>query len=83
MWPFGSRKKKPEEELDGFWKEDFSDCITSDYLPTYSVCRSGNNRQCRHVAMYAGMTLCGNPEHKSFIPADSQPFDPHRNQFRD
>lgn len=78
-WPF---KKKPEkqqpETKKSFWKEDFSDCVTADYLPQYSVCKCRNNRHCRFVAMYAGMVLCSNPRHKSFIPEGSERFDPHK-----
>ncbi len=76
MWWF-KKKKQVEEEYVSIWKEDFSDCITADYLPSYSVCQNENNASCRHVALYAGMQLCGNPEHKSFIPEGAEPFNPH------
>ncbi|VGO14364.1 hypothetical protein PDESU_02925 [Pontiella desulfatans] len=80
-WIFGKRKKEQAPEYTSIWKEDFSDCVTSDYLPQYSVCLCGNNRSCRHLAMYAGMELCSNPNHKSYIPEGSEPFDPHKRQF--
>ena len=82
-WIFKKRKKAGPELFTSIWKEDFSDCVTLDYLPDYSVCRCDNNKHCRHVAHYAGMTLCGNPRHKSFILAGSQPFDPGKHQFKD
>lgn len=81
MWLVKKKKKTGKEECVSIWKHDFSDCITSDYLPEYSVCLCQENRTCRFVAMYAGMTLCSNPEHKSFIPEGSIPFDPHKGQF--
>lgn len=82
MWGLFRRRKK-EEELDvaSVWKQDFSDCVTADYLPEYSVCQNEDNRSCRFVAIYAGMTLCSNPNHKSFIPEGAEPFDPHKGQF--
>ena len=82
MWPF-KKKEKQELECDSIWKSDFSGCVTADYLPGYSICQCGQNSNCRYVAFYAGMTLCSHPLHKSFIPEGSEPFDPHRNQFRD
>lgn len=63
------------------WKEDFSDCATLDYLPDYSICKCRENRNCRFVTTFAGMILCSNPKHKSFIPEGSEPFDPHKNLF--
>jgi len=82
MWGLFKRKKKGEErEIASVWKNDFSDCVTSDFLPEHSVCRNKDNRNCRYVATYAGMTLCSNPDHKSFIPEGSEPFDPHKGRF--
>ena len=79
MWWF--KKKKPvEEEYVSIWKEDFSDCVAADYLPSYSVCQRENNTYCRYVAHYAGMVLCGNPKHKSFIPEGAEQFDPRKFQ---
>ena len=75
------KKKSGNQDYVSVWKTDFSDCVASDYLPEYSVCLCKNNRSCRYVVMYAGMTLCSNPEHKGFIPEDSEPFDPHKGQF--
>jgi hypothetical protein len=82
-WLFNRKKKADEPVHVSVWKDDFSDCTTKDYLPAYSVCLNDNNTHCRFVAMYAGMTLCGNPEHKKFIPEGSEPFDPHKGQFKD
>jgi hypothetical protein len=81
MWWPGKKKREKAEEYVSVWKQNFSDCTTSDYLPTYSICLCSDNRNCRYVAMYAGMTLCSNPEHKSFIPEGSEPFNPHKGQF--
>ena len=79
-WLFNGKKERKKERK-SFWKDDFSDCSTLDYLPEYSVCTCNNNRQCRYVAMYAGVMLCGNPKHKSFIPEGSEPFDPYSGRF--
>ena len=82
QWPFCKKQKdKPEEQTKSIWKEDFSDCETLEYLPDYSVCKCTDRCYCRHVAMYAGMVLCSNPRHKSFILPGSEPFDPHKNLF--
>ena len=82
MWWLFKKKKKPvEEEYVSVWKSDFSDCVTADYLPDHSVCQSKENSNCRYVARYAGMTLCCNPQHKSFIPEGAEVFDPHKGQF--
>ncbi|MCF7816535.1 MAG: hypothetical protein K9M54_01535 [Kiritimatiellales bacterium] len=82
MWWLFKKKKKPDEDdYVSIWKHDFSDCVAADYLPDYSVCQCQNNNTCRHVARYAGMTLCGNPLHKSFIPEGAERFDPHKGQF--
>ncbi len=83
-WWFNKKMDKPKKQVDvmeNFWKDDFSDCEAIKYLPEYSVCKCRNNRQCRYVAMYAGMVLCSSPKHKSFIPEGSEPFDPHKNLF--
>lgn len=80
-WLFWKKKSVEQNEYVSVWKDNFTDCVTSDYLPEYSVCLSKDNRSCRFVAIYAGMTLCSNPEHKRFIPEDSEPFDPHKGQF--
>lgn len=80
-WLFKKKKSENPEEYTSIWKEDFSDCVVADFLPTYSVCQSMENRHCRYVAMYSGMTLCSHPDHKSFIPKDAVPFDPHKGQF--
>ncbi len=82
-WFFNRKKKVDEPEYASIWKQDFSDCETSDYLPAYSVCLNKNNSYCRHVAIFEGMSLCGNPDHKKFIPEGSEPFDPHKGQFND
>lgn len=84
MWGWFKQKKKPvEDEFVSIWKSDFSDCIVADYLPTYSVCQNEKNTSCRYVAHYAGMILCSNPQHKSFIPEGAERFDPHKGQFLD
>ena len=80
-WPFSRKKEKKPVEPHSFWKEDFSDCVTADFIPTYSVCQTLDHRNCRFIAMYAGMRLCSHPEHKSFIPKDAPSFDPHKGQF--
>ena len=80
---FKKKKEQVEEEYVSIWKSDFSDCVAADYLPNYSVCQNKNNRSCRYVAHYAGMTLCANPIHKSFIPEDAEPFNPHEGRFSD
>jgi len=81
MW---FKKKKPnKEEYVSIWKEDFSDCIAADYLPSYSVCQNKNNTTCRYVARYVGMTLCSNPIHKTFIPAGAEPYNPQESRFSD
>jgi hypothetical protein len=78
---FKKKKSPVEEEYVSVWKHDFSDCIAADYLPSYSVCQNKNNTSCRYVAHYAGMMLCANPIHKSFIPEDAEPFNPHEGRF--
>lgn len=80
MW-WWRKKRKKEEPYVSIWKDDFSDCITADYLPDYSVCQCENNKSCRHIATYAGMTLCSNPDHKSFIPEGAERFDPYKKQY--
>jgi hypothetical protein len=80
MWWF-TKKKSIEEEPVDIWKSDFSECVTADYIPDYSACQTKNNTSCRFVARYAGMSLCSNPNHKSFIPEGSEPFNPHKGQF--
>ncbi|VGO20013.1 hypothetical protein SCARR_02073 [Pontiella sulfatireligans] len=82
MWKFWKKVKKEEESV-SIWKTDFSDCVTADYLPTYSVCKCDNNRHCRFIVYYEGMRLCSHPEHRNFIPEGAPRFDPHKNQFRD
>jgi len=62
---FGKKERKDADSA-GAWKSEFNDCVTSDYLPDYSVCLCDNNRHCRFIAMYSGMTLCSNPDHKDF-----------------
>jgi hypothetical protein len=82
MWGLFRRKvRKEEQEGASIWKEDFSDCTSADFLPEYSVCLNKDNINCRYVAKFADMTLCGHPEHKAFIPEGSEPFDPHKGQF--
>jgi hypothetical protein len=80
---FKKNKKPVEEECVSIWKTDFSDCVTADYLPSYSVCQTECNTTCRYVARYAGMTLCSSPLHKSFIPEGAEPFNPHEGRFSD
>lgn len=80
---FRKRKKPVADDPVSRWKNDFSDCLTADYLPSYSVCLSENNTGCRYLAHYAGMTLCSHPDHKRFIPADGRPFNPHEGQFEE
>ncbi len=82
-WFFKNKKKVIEPECASIWKVDFSDCSTRDYLPAYSFCECDNHSNCRYVALFEGMRLCGNPKHKSFIPEGSEPFDPHKGQFND
>jgi len=83
MFWFKKKKKKVEDEPVSVWKEDFSDCVTEDYLPSFSFCRCKNNPICRYAARYADVTLCSHPEHKSFIPPGSEPFDPRKGLFTD
>ena len=83
MWNWFRKKKVEEEEYVSIWKSDFSECVAADYLPNYSVCQSKNNATCRYIAHYAGMTLCSNPKHKSFIPEGAERFNPHKGQFSD
>jgi hypothetical protein len=78
---FRKKKKPAEKEHTAGWKEDFSDCIAADFLPGYSVCRNKNNTSCRYIVHYSGMTLCSNPQHKSFIPDGEEPFNPHPGRF--
>lgn len=80
-WPFSRKTPKEPEEPASIWKQDFSDCVTADFIPTYSVCQTLDNRRCRFVAMYSDMRLCSHPDHKRFIPSDAAPFDPHKGQF--
>jgi hypothetical protein len=80
-WFFRKKKEIDNDDYVSIWKVDFSDCVAADYLPGYSVCQCGNNRTCRYVARYAGMKLCGNPNHKSFIPEGAEIFNPHKDQF--
>lgn len=80
-WLFNKRRAAQPEEKKSFWKDDFSDCVALGYLPEYSVCKCKNNRYCRYVAMYAGVVLCSNPKHKSFIQEGSEPFDPRKSLF--
>ncbi len=80
-WPFQNKRAEASEEYQSFWKEDFSDCVAIKYLPDYSVCKCKNNRRCRYVAMYAGLTLCCNPKHRIFVPEGSAPYDPHEGPF--
>lgn len=82
MW-FKKKKKPNKGEYVSIWKDDFSDCVAADYLPSYSVCRNENNTTCRYVARYAGVTLCSNPSHKTFIPAGAEPFTPQEGRFSD
>jgi len=77
MWQFFRRKKIIEET--SYWKADFSDCEARDYLPDYSICKSKSSHNCRHISIYANVFLCSHPNHKSFIPPDSERFDPHKN----
>ena len=83
MWSWFKKKKQAESESTSVWKSDFSDCLAADYLPAYSVCQNASNRDCRYVVRYSGMTLCSHSDHKSFIPEDAEPFNPHKDQFRD
>ena len=81
MWWF-KKKKHEEKESKSIWKDDFSDCIAADFLPNYSVCQNEKNGSCRHVAHYAGMMLCSNPRHKSFIPRMQNRLTPVCARFR-
>jgi hypothetical protein len=83
MWSFFKKKNTQHEEHASVWKSDFSDCVAADYLPAYSVCQNGNNRDCRFVVRYAGMILCSHSDHKTFIPEDAEMFNPHKGQFSD
>ncbi len=74
-WCLNKTSRKEERGVERVWKEDFSDCATSAFLPEYSVCLCEDHEACRHVATYGGMTLCGNPLHKSFIIEDPEPDD--------
>lgn len=76
-WWVKKKQKKLDDDEVSFWKENFSDCVVADYLPDYSVCQCENNRNCRYVTRYAGMLLCSNPVHKSFLPEGAACFNPH------
>ncbi len=76
MWSLFFKKKAVEEK--SYWKEDFSDCVALDYLPDYSICKCKTSYNCRYVARYSRVVLCSHPDHKSFIPEDSERFDPHK-----
>ena len=78
MWSWLKKRNKQDDDQASVWKSDFSDCVTADYLPGHSVCQSEDNTTCRYVTRYAGMTLCSNPDHKTFIPKDAEPFNPRR-----
>ena len=80
-WPFGKKNQDKPDESKSIWKQDFSDCMAADFIPNYSVCQTLDNRHCRHVVMYSGMTLCGHPEHKSFIPKDAETASPDQGSF--
>ncbi len=80
---FKKKKNSEEESYVSVWKSDFSNCVAADYLPNYSVCQSENKVLCRYVTRYAGMTLCSNPDHKSYIPEGAERFNPHKGQFSD
>ncbi len=80
---FKKKNKVSEDDDASVWKSDFSDCITADYLPEYSVCQCPQNSNCRFVTRYAGMLLCSNPDHKSFIPEGAETFDPHKRRNLD
>ena len=77
---FKKKKRPVEKEYVSAWKNDFSDCVAADYLPSYSVCQNENNTTCRYVVHYSSMLLCSNPVHKSFIPEDAEPFNPHESR---
>lgn len=74
-------EKRIEKEYVNVWKNDFSDCVTSDYLPSYSFCQNEKNATCRYVARYAGATLCSSPQHKSFIPEGTERYSSKKAKF--
>jgi hypothetical protein len=78
---FSKVRDDKKQEVEAFWKEDFSNCSTLKYLPDYSVCRCPDNRRCRYASVYSGLTLCGHPDHKKFIPEGSEAFDPQKGIF--
>jgi len=81
-WFFNIKKRKEKEDATMVWKKNFSDCVATPYLPGYSVCHCNDSDCCRFVAKYAGMTLCSNPDHKSFIPPNSEPYNPKLRKFK-
>ena len=83
MWGWFKKKTEQKEEFYSFWKTDFSDCETSDYLPAHSVCKTEENKNCRFLTNFESMELCSHPDHKKFIPEGSEPFDPYKRQFKD
>lgn len=78
MWWF-RRKELVVDEPSSIWKNDFSDCLTEAYLSSYSICQNQNNARCRFIVYYAGMSLCSNPQHKTFSPESSAPNQPLEN----
>ena len=84
MWNWFKKKNRiEEEEYISVWKSDFSDCVAADYLPSYSFCQNENHATCRYVARYAGVTLCSNPQHKSFIPKGAERYNPQKAKISD
>jgi|GEM_PF-5877721 len=76
MWkPFSRKKPEEEKAYTSIWKDDFSNCKTQDYLPSYSICCTEDNLFCRYIARYANVVLCTHPKHKTFISEGSEPFD--------
>lgn len=73
---FSNKKSTEPEQSVSVWKEDFSDCVTADYLPSYSVCQTESRSKCRYCVRYEGMILCSHPDHKRYIPEGSEPFIP-------
>jgi hypothetical protein len=80
-WFFSKKKQQAPDQPESIWKQNFSECLTADFIPNYSVCQTSDNRHCRFVIMYSGMTLCSHPDHKKFIPKNAPSFDPHKGQF--
>ena len=79
MWWLFKKKKVESDSDESIWKCNYSDCVATDFLPDYSICRCDNNQNCRYITQYSGMMLCSHPNHKEYVPSGSEPFDLKKN----